>query len=119
MDRVDSRLKGDAKERVIALRKKLTEFDSLKPASLPPFFGATDVGPKAPETFLRRGKTQEAIAPGYLSVLDEQPAQIAGLPNSTGRRTAKRRARIAPARACPSPIATRISSRKEKVSASR
>ena len=88
LDRVDSRLKGDAKERVIALRKKLTEFDSLKPASLPPFFGATDVGPKAPETFLRRGKTQEAIAPGYLSVLDEQPAQIAGLPNSTGRRSA-------------------------------
>ena len=30
LDRVDSRLKGDAKERVIALRKKLTEFDSLK-----------------------------------------------------------------------------------------
>jgi hypothetical protein len=88
LDRVDSRLKGDAKERVIALRKKLTEFDSLKPAPLPPFFGATDVGPKAPETFLTKGKNKEAIAPGYLSVLDEKPAQIAGLPNSTGRRTA-------------------------------
>ena len=40
------------------------------------------------EAYSGAGKTQEAIAPGYLSVLDEQPAQIAGLPNSTGRRSA-------------------------------
>ncbi len=86
-DKLDAKLKGDAKERVIALRKKLTEFDSLKPAPLPPFFGATDVGPVAPPTYLVKGKTKETIAPGYLSVLDEKPVQVAALPNSTGRRS--------------------------------
>lgn len=86
-DRLDTKLKGDAKERVIALRKKLTEFDSLKPAPLPPFFGATDVGPVAPPTILAKGKNKEAIAPGYLSVLDPRDVQVAALPNSTGRRS--------------------------------
>ena len=86
-DRLDTKLKGDAKERVIALRKKLTEFDSLKPAPLPPFFGATDVGPVAPPTILSRGKNKEVIPPGYLSVLDPRDVQVAALPNSTGRRS--------------------------------
>jgi len=87
LDRVDSRLKGEAKERVIALRKKLTEFDSLKPASLPPFFGATDVGPVAPVTYLTKGRDKEPIGPGHLSVLDPKNVQVAALPNSTGRRS--------------------------------
>ena len=86
-DKLDTKLKGEPKERVIALRKKLTEFDSLKPAPLPPFFGATDVGPVAPVTYLTKGKNKEAIAPGYLSVLDPKDAQVTALPNSTGRRS--------------------------------
>ena len=86
-DKLDAKLKGEPKERLIALRKKLTEFDSLKPAALPPFFGATDVGPVAPPTILAKGKNKEAIAPGYLSVLDPKDVQVAALPNSTGRRS--------------------------------
>ena len=86
-DKLDAKLKGEPKERVIALRKKLTEFDSLKPAPLPPFFGATDVGPVAPPTILAKGKNKETIAPGYLSVLDAKDVQVAALPNSTGRRS--------------------------------
>ena len=86
-DKLDSKLKGEPKERLIALRKKLTEFDSLKPAPLPPFFGATDVGPVAPPTILAKGKNKETIAPGYLSVLDPKDVQVAALPTSTGRRS--------------------------------
>ncbi|MBI5800533.1 MAG: DUF1553 domain-containing protein [Verrucomicrobia bacterium] len=86
-DKLDAKLKGEPKERVIALRKQLTAFDHLKPASLPPFFGATDVGPIAPPTILAKGKNKEAIAPGYLSVLDAKDVQVAALPNSTGRRS--------------------------------
>ena len=85
-DKLDAKLKGEPKERLIALRKKLTEFDSLKPAALPPLFGATDVGPVAPVTYLSKGKSKEAIAPGHLSVLDPKDVQVAALRNSTGRR---------------------------------
>ena len=86
-DRLDGKLKGETKEKVIALRKKLAEFDALKPAPLAQNYGATDVGPIAPPTLLKKGGKQETIAPGYLSVLDAKDAQVAALPNSTGRRT--------------------------------
>jgi len=85
--KLDTKLKGEAKERVIALRKQLTAFDHLKPAPLPPNYGATDVGPVAPPTFLPKGKDRQPVEPGYLSVLDEQPATVKPLPNSTGRRS--------------------------------
>ncbi len=86
-DKLDSKLKGDAKERVIALRKQLTGFDHLKPAALPPNYGATDVGPVAPPTILAKGKEKQSIEPGYLSVLDEKPATVKPMENSTGRRS--------------------------------
>ncbi|PAW87972.1 MAG: hypothetical protein B9S33_05505 [Pedosphaera sp. Tous-C6FEB] len=86
-DRLDGKLKGETKERVIALRKKLAEFDALKPAPLPWNYGATDVGPVAPPTLLKRGSKQEDIAPGYLSVLDPRDAQVTALAKSTGRRS--------------------------------
>ncbi|NBR84872.1 MAG: DUF1553 domain-containing protein [Proteobacteria bacterium] len=86
-DKLDAKLKGDAKERVVAIRKKLTEFDALKPKPLTPLFGATDVGPVAPPTYLPKGKTKEPIEPGYLTVLDPGPAKITPLPHSTGRRS--------------------------------
>ncbi len=85
--KLDTKLKGEAKERVIALRKQLTAFDHLKPAPLPPNYGATDVGPVAPPTFLPKGKDKQPVEPGYLSVLDEKPATVKPLPNSTGRRS--------------------------------
>jgi hypothetical protein len=86
-DKLDAKLKGDAKERVVAIRKKLTEFDALKPKPLTPLFGATDVGPVAPPTYLPKGRNKEPIEPGYLSVLDPGPAKITPLPHSTGRRS--------------------------------
>ncbi|MBI5772810.1 MAG: DUF1549 domain-containing protein [Verrucomicrobia bacterium] len=84
-DRLDTRLKGDVKERVLALRKKLTEFDSLKPEPLPPAVAVTDVGPVAPPTTMPKG-SKELVPPGYLTVLDEKSVDVKPLANSTGRR---------------------------------
>ncbi len=86
-DRIDAKLKGDAKEKVIALRKKLAEFDKLRPEPLPSVLTATDVGPVAPPTVVPKGSKPEAVEPGYLTVLDEKPATVKPLPNSTGRRS--------------------------------
>jgi mono/diheme cytochrome c family protein len=85
--KLDTKLKGEAKERVIVLRKQLTAFDHLKPAPLTPNYGATDVGPIAPPTLLPKGREKQPVEPGYLSVLDEQPATVKPLANSTGRRS--------------------------------
>ncbi len=87
LDRLDAKLKGDTKERVLALRKKLTEFDKLKPAPLPVAFAATDVGPLAPPTTIPKARNAENILPGYLTVLDERPATVQPLAHSTGRRS--------------------------------
>ncbi len=85
--RLDNRIKSEDKEKLIALRKQLAAFDSEKPASLPVAFAVSDIGPQAPPTFIPK-KAKEAIEPGILSVLDEAPAKIDGLPGSTGRRSA-------------------------------
>ena len=86
-DKLDAKLKGDAKERVIALRKRLTEFDQLKPEPLPVVFAATDVGPVASALFIPKKEALGEIAPGFPTVLDDKPATVKPLPNSTGRRS--------------------------------
>ncbi len=84
--RFDRNIKGADKERVLAIRRELLASDSLKPAPLPPAFAATDVGPKAaPITIPKKGDAE--IEPGFLTLLDEQPAKVEALPNSTGRRS--------------------------------
>jgi len=89
-DNIDKHLKGDAKDQVLALRKELAAFDKLKPAELPVVWGATDFCSQAADvTIPKRGP--ERIEPGYLSILEPNPATIAPLdnqPNTTGRRAA-------------------------------
>ncbi|MCS6849902.1 MAG: DUF1553 domain-containing protein [Gemmataceae bacterium] len=89
-DRLDRRLKGADKEKVLALRKQLAEFDKDKPEPLPIALAVTDTGPVAPPVFIPK-KGNEPIEPGFLTVLDEKPAVIEpvpGAPHSTGRRAA-------------------------------
>ena len=73
------------------LRARLAEFDAMKPKPLPTLtFVASDVGPVAPPTFIPDDPRKTAIAPGYLTILDDRPAKIIPPPaalNSTGRRT--------------------------------
>ena len=88
-NRLDKNIKGEEKDKLLALRKKLSEFDKLKPEPLPIVMAATDVGAKAPPTFIPK-KKDEPIEPAYLTVLGLPTPEIkppAGIPNSTGRRS--------------------------------
>jgi len=87
-------LKGDASTRYAALKKQLSEFDSLKPQTLPRGQFMVDISDTAPPTYVRPrgdpyGKGEE-VQPGFLSILDPRDAKIAPPPGmkSTGRRTA-------------------------------
>ena len=88
VDRLDAKLKGEAKDRVLALRKSLIEFEHLKPEPLPALVAATDVGPQATPLFIPKKESLGEIAAGFPSVLDEKPATVKPLAHSTGRRTA-------------------------------
>ena len=86
-DRLERLFKGEDKERLIALKRQLAEHDSTKPAPLPVAFAATDVGPAAaPVLIPKRGP--EPVEPGFLTLLDEQPAKVEPFAESTGRRAA-------------------------------
>jgi len=84
------KLKEEEKKRWLALHKELKTFESLKPKPLPVAYSVADVGPIAPPTRIPGKRNGEDIEPGFLTLLDPNPAVIeppAGLA-STGRRTA-------------------------------
>jgi len=87
-DRIERKLKADEKDRYLALKKELSAFDKIKPPALPTIDAATDLGPHAAETLIPK-RDNEPVEPGYLTILDPEPAAIApidGNPNTTGRR---------------------------------
>ena len=86
--RFEARVKEPAKSHRNALLAELNKFRAEKPEPLPRAPIATDVGPAASPVFIPKRKALGEIAPGFLTVLDEAPAKISTLPNSTGRRTA-------------------------------
>ncbi len=91
---VRSRLKGEEKKNYEDLRAKLAAFDSIKPKPLPIGSGITDVGRQAPVHHVMAGGAYDApreeIQPGFLTIIDKEPATIVPPENcqSTGRRTA-------------------------------
>ena len=90
-DQVPSLLKGDAKARWDELQKKLKRHDALRPVAPAPVLTATDLGPISPPTVIPGDRKQQSIEPGFLSMLDQEPARIApspAAPQSTGRRLA-------------------------------
>jgi len=95
-NRLDRKYKGEAKEKILALRKELAAFDKLKPKPLALTPAVSDVGPLAPPLTIPK-KGDAPVEPGFPTVLvgmkdgEGEPAAIeppAGLPNSTGRRAA-------------------------------
>lgn len=88
--RLDDYIKGEPKEKRLALKKKLAEHDKKRPEPLPFVLAATDVGKNAaPTTIPKKGDGD--IAPGFVTLLEEGPANIPSLPDgiaSTGRRAA-------------------------------
>ncbi len=84
------RIKGDEKKRYDELKAKLAEFDKYKPAPPPTTISVRDVGLVAPPTVIPGDRRQRDIPPGFLTVLDPEPAKVTPRPDiaSTGRRTA-------------------------------
>ncbi len=86
--RIDSKFKDDEKKLLVDLKKELATFDDSKPRPLAVTLTATDIGPRAPDiTIPKRGT--DPIAPGYLTVLDPNPAVIpepTAEQKTTGRR---------------------------------
>lgn len=90
-EELDKKLKGEQKTNYVTLRKKLAEFDSLKPKPLPSTYSISDIGPVAPATLIPKSRIKDPIAPGFLTLLQEAPAQIKPIsasPGTTGRRAA-------------------------------
>ncbi|HXG61586.1 MAG TPA: DUF1549 domain-containing protein [Planctomycetota bacterium] len=86
---IDGKIKGPDRERWSALKRRLAEFDGLRPEPLPPAFAAADVGPEAPPTLIPGNPPRGPVAPAFPTVLGfpaPEIVPIAGL--STGRRTA-------------------------------
>ena len=88
-DRLDEKIKGDRKDRLLELRRDLAKHDDAKPASLPTALVVTDISSHAPPTIIPKRLTE--VGPGYLSIIESADAAIAPpAPNqkTTGRRTA-------------------------------
>lgn len=87
-------LKGDDKTKYQALMAELKKFSDLDPGDPPIGIGMRDLSDKAPPTYrLAVGvwdARQEEVQPGFLSILEPNPAKITPPPggNTTGRRSA-------------------------------
>ncbi|MEO6809294.1 MAG: PSD1 and planctomycete cytochrome C domain-containing protein, partial [Isosphaeraceae bacterium] len=87
---IAKKVKGEDKVRLDALTKQLAELAKDRPQPLPTILTVTDVGPIAPPTTIPGDRSNQEIEPGFLTLLDPEPAQINRPPsaaNSTGRRT--------------------------------
>ncbi|EMI20042.1 protein containing DUF1549, partial [Rhodopirellula maiorica SM1] len=90
-DRLNNAIKAADKDRLVELRRQLKTHDKLKPKPLPTAMGATDQGAIAPPTVLPK-RPDEAIEPGFPTILQESAAEIsrdavATTAPTTGRRT--------------------------------
>ncbi|XZE53369.1 DUF1549 domain-containing protein [Planctomycetaceae bacterium SH139] len=105
LEQLDKQFKDDSKQRRDALLAELAKFDSLKPTPPPTAMVAVDVGPEAPVTTIP-GIPAEPIAPGFLTILEPEPAEI---PDITGQPTTGRRAALARWLTRPdNPLSTRV-----------
>ncbi len=87
--KAETQIKGETRKRYEELKKQLASFDRYAPPPLPRAFTATDAGPMAPPTIIPGDRKQEDIVPGFLTLLDPEPASLetpAPEAHSTGRR---------------------------------
>jgi mono/diheme cytochrome c family protein len=89
--KLDTHIKGKAKDEWKRLLAELSRYDGLKPKAPEPAFAATDVGPEAPPNLIPGAREPRDIAPGLLAVLRPELATLPAIQptaTSTGRRTA-------------------------------
>jgi mono/diheme cytochrome c family protein len=88
-DHLVNHMRGPDKEKIVALQRQLAAFDKEKPSPLPTVLCGMDVGSKAPLVTIPKKANLGPIEPGFLTILDEKPADIEPVkPDSTGRRAA-------------------------------
>ncbi len=103
-------VKGEQKALYDALRKELARFDDIKPKDVPEGIGLVDIGRRAPPTYVLGSGSwespKEEVQPGFLTILDPNPAKISPPEDleSTGRRTALARWLTDPA----NPLSARV-----------
>jgi hypothetical protein len=91
-DRLERRIKGEAREELSRLQRELARYEALKPPALPAILSVRDVGREAAPTRIPKKNTE--VVPAFLSVLSPEapapPAPIVPPENqeSTGRRSA-------------------------------
>ncbi len=86
--RVDSRAKAETKDQILALRRELAKFDSMKPKALPQPMTITDVDSVAPPTIIPKKKT--VVAPGFPKIMEPEVPTVTppeNISNTTGRRS--------------------------------
>ena len=89
-----NKVKGEAKKRFGELEEELAKFAHLKPDDVPRGMGIYDVSPNPPATHVLGNGLHtnpgEEVQPGFLSILDPEPASVSPPRGgrSTGRRTA-------------------------------
>ncbi len=103
-DHLFNHMRGAEKDKLVALQKQLAAFDKDKPAALPAVQCATDIGTEAAPVLIPKKANLGPIAPGFPTVLEEQPAGIQAMPNSTGRRAALARWLVQPS----NPLTARV-----------
>ncbi len=90
-DRLDDKIKGDRKDRLLELRRNMEKHNSARPAALPTAMVVTDVGSHAPPTIIPKRLTE--VRPGYLSIIDSGDAAID--PPDANKKTTGRRSALA------------------------
>ncbi len=104
-ERIDTKVKGDAKETLISLRKELAEKSKKKPTPLKVAMTVADVGPTAPDIFIPK-RAKKPVLPGFPTLIDSSDAEIRPIDNlpTTGRRSALARWLTQP----DNPLASRV-----------
>jgi hypothetical protein len=67
---IDGHFSAKDKEEILALRRELAKFDSLKPTPLPMVQAVADVAGESPPTIIPKKRT--VVAPGFLTILTNQ-----------------------------------------------
>jgi mono/diheme cytochrome c family protein len=80
--------KPEEKAAYDAAMAELKAFDHLKPQPLPSAFIATDAMNRGPKNLLKTRREEKDIPPGFLTLLEPEPPQIAAKEKTTGRRSA-------------------------------
>ncbi|MEM0924605.1 MAG: DUF1553 domain-containing protein, partial [Planctomycetota bacterium] len=74
-DRLDKNVKGEDKERLITLQRKLASYENLRPPPIPMAMTVTDVSSLSSPTRLPKGK-QKSVEPGPPTILDAAPSTV-------------------------------------------